>query len=114
MQIKIFILVILGMKLLSGCGKRPEQERPIEFPPWATHDQIEQVVEECNIVPPGWRVIIHEPIYYLPSYGGLVRGHCSYANKELHVGWKLHGEELLLPALQHEVDHALYGPEYGH
>jgi hypothetical protein len=47
---------------------------------------------------------------------GIARGITEYDTKTILVGWRVtpYEDRPLLPALLHERDHVLYGPEYGH
>lgn len=102
----------------------------VPAPLWSYPDLVDQALSEVDIsFNPyrdqllGWTVIIREPIYFM--YGdnsyyddSWVRGSTNFARKEISVGWRVRGLDrtLVLPALDHERDHALHpeDPLYGH
>lgn len=106
----------LWILLLLSCANSNHDVQPrVIIPSWANKAQVQ---EEIKIVPEDWQVVVTVPIFETKSSPtGLARGTCDYTNKTITVGTRLHGFEPdvpYLPALQHEVDHIYFGPEYGH
>ena len=68
-----------------------------------------------GINPAELTVQVTVPIYEAPySPTGLARGEYRANENLVVVGWKYPGEKLYFPALIHELEHHLYGPDYGH
>lgn len=123
MRILIFIL------LFSACAERQHVfvstgqiiERngggKIIIPIWLNDELIQEACNEIETsgLPVQWNVIIELPVFEAIP-GQLARGMTDYKNVTIHVGWRMRPYEdyPLLPALSHEVNHVLYGPNAGH
>jgi hypothetical protein len=77
--------------------------------------EVDDTFAALDIAPGSAAVLITIPIYEAPhSPTGLARGEWRESERLAVVGWKCPGEALWLPALRHELEHGLYGPDYGH
>jgi len=131
----IFIFSCSGDNNLPGttvwkAGRAPGtiQQTPsgvrVEVPVWLDlHKELKaEAFQEIDIwadaLQHRWLVVIRDPGAYWEesSPTGLTQGHVDYTPRELHVAWKSPEAfpRPLLPALEHEVGHVLYGPCKGH
>ena len=110
---------LLLLLLLCSCAPHHADGQRVVIPAWVPADLAAEAREEIAAagLPDGWTVIVRVPVFetrYSPT--GIARGLCMYKSRTIYVGWRVSAYEdrPLLPALKHEVGHALHGPTEGH
>lgn len=130
-----FVLLVAGCGSPSSGGKIPAPEAqvgallhgpneatpggvPVRYAAWLRPDERSEASAQIDGagVPPGWSVEVTIPVWESRDGSRLMTGVTDFDNKRIIVGWRALPYLLPLPALEHEVEHALHPEDicWGH